>query len=113
MNDDTHDLADYRRKVKQLRENYLQRTRSELSQLRTLLDQAHNGDGTAQQELLLLIHRAHGSGAVLEFERISAIAHEMEYLLRNLEDTAVSDAAWQQLTGYLEEFAAALQVAQP
>lgn len=67
-----------RAKMAQIAGRYLERVIKEIVQLRTLIENAANGNLEVVREIESLTHRMHGSGAMLHFDEISGCAGELE-----------------------------------
>lgn len=65
-------------KVKVIAGRYLDRVAREIHQLKSMVDDAAGGDLQVVKEIEALTHRMHGSGAMLHFDEISALAGELE-----------------------------------
>lgn len=68
-------------RLKQLGEQFLQRTSREAASMQGLLAQLRNGDASAFDQLRHLSHKIHGTGATLGFNSISDYAGKVELLL--------------------------------
>lgn len=102
-------LITYQLKVQQLRDSYQERTRASLEHLNGYVQLAQVGDAVAQQEMLMIIHRISGSGAMLGFAEVSCIAREIETLLRG-DNRQLTAQNWQAIEVGLLQLQAALRI---
>jgi chemotaxis protein histidine kinase CheA len=103
-------------KIAQIAGRYLDRVAREIGQLRTLVDNAANGDLDVVREIETIAHRMHGSGAMLHFEEISGHAGELErmaadFLRAGKADQPCMITVLQRLQGAIERACASRQQA--
>jgi HPt (histidine-containing phosphotransfer) domain-containing protein len=81
--------SELREQLRILAGKFLQRTAVQIGQLRTELDRlAGTGDPEALRVILEITHKIHGSGAMFGFERISAVAGELQALSTRRDEPA-------------------------
>lgn len=93
--------ASMQERLKQLGEQFLQRTYRETASMHELLAQVRSGDGAAFDQIRHLAHKIHGTGATLGFNSISDCAGKIELLLdrHSAADMARDPQVFEQLLG--------------
>jgi len=71
---------DLKLRMVELAQRYLQRTTSELDELRVLIAEVASGEETTYKRIEILSHRIRGSGAMFGFELIADAAFGIEML---------------------------------
>lgn len=94
-------------RLKELGGQFLLHTREELVLLRAQLPQARRGQDDALLEMRRVAHRIHGSGAMLGFTAISAVAGQIERILYRAAP-APNEADWLVMAELLQNMGAAL-----
>lgn len=80
-------------RIKQLGQQFLERTREEMLLLHTHLPHARQGRADALLEIQRYVHRINGTGALLGFKAISEPMAQVERILRRA-DTPPGAADW-------------------
>jgi hypothetical protein len=81
MNDEQDPQAAVRRRMDELRLQFVKRTLGELGGMSDLLERVRQGDVPALRELELLAHKINGTGATFGFTGISSHAGDIERMV--------------------------------
>lgn len=81
MNDEEDAQAALRRRMSELRVQFVKRTLGELGSMGNLLERIRGGEAPALRELELLAHKISGTGATFGFTGISSHAGDIERMV--------------------------------
>lgn len=99
-------------RIKQLGEQFLQRTCEEMLLLHTQIPKAQQGQAEALLEIQRYVHRINGTGALLGFKNISDPMAQVERILRRAA-TPPSKADWALIQAQLSIVDAELATKRP
>ena len=90
--DEREARAQLQSKVSALSEKFLERTRSQVTELAGLIEATGHGDTSVLSQLEKIAHKIHGSGAMFGFPSLSDAAGEIEKCAARLRDTGDNSA---------------------